>query len=154
MPVRIKHGHAQTATQGKPSSTYYSWQTMIRRCTDEKFDSYKYYGGRGIKVEDNAWLDFNNFLLDMGDRPNGTSLDRIDVNKGYYKDNCKWSSSTEQANNRRNTLYFSLNGATKPLMDWCKEYGTDHRLVRSRITNGMGLLEALTRPVRKYKNEN
>jgi hypothetical protein len=81
--------------------TYKSWGNMIQRCTNKKHINYPNYGGRGITVCD-SWLNYQNFVADMGQRPNAKmSLDRIDNDKGYSKDNCKWSTQTEQTRNRR-----------------------------------------------------
>lgn len=96
--VKTKHGHTPT---NKPASrTYNSWANMLQRCTNKKRPDFADYGGRGILVCDD-WLTFKHFLNDMGERPLGTSIDRKDNDKGYCKDNCKWSSDFEQARNRR-----------------------------------------------------
>ena len=73
---------------------------MIQRCTDPNHKYYSNYGGRGITI-DPRWLTFENFYEDMGERPQGTSLDRENNDLGYFKDNCRWATRTEQANNRR-----------------------------------------------------
>lgn len=83
------------------SPTYQSWRAMFTRCTNPNHVAYQRYGGRGITIAP-EWGDFRNFLRDMGERPVGLSLDRIDNNRGYGPDNCKWSTPTEQANNRCN----------------------------------------------------
>lgn len=79
--------------------TYSSWSSMKSRCSNPDATGYEKWGGRGIKVCE-RWMDFKNFYEDMGDRPQGTSLDRIDNNGNYEPDNCKWSTPQEQAENR------------------------------------------------------
>lgn len=92
MPART---HGMSATK-----IYKAWQTMLERCRSPNNWKYKDYGGRGITVCE-QWYSFVNFYNDMGDRPEGTTIDRIDNDLGYYKENCKWSTPTEQALNRR-----------------------------------------------------
>lgn len=86
------------------SPTYRSWRAMLARCSsDPKHPQFKDYGGRGITV-DPAWQDsFAAFFADMGERPPGRTLDRIDNDKGYSGGNCRWATRTEQARNKRNT---------------------------------------------------
>ena len=84
----------------KRTPTFMSWDCMIQRCKNPHNVAYKNYGGRGITY-DKRWEIFKNFLADMGERPEGTTLDRIDVNKGYFKENCKWSTRSEQQHNMR-----------------------------------------------------
>jgi hypothetical protein len=79
---------------------YSSWVSMKQRCLNENNDRYRDYGGRGIKVC-NEWMTFRNFYNDMGDRPEGKTIDRIDNNGNYEKSNCKWSTHDEQCLNRR-----------------------------------------------------
>lgn len=90
------HGH----TVGKRSPTYNSWRKMRGRILDPKDKRYIHYGGRGIKIHP-SWDKFENFLKDMGERPEGMTLDRIDVNGDYGPGNCKWSDIVEQNRNRR-----------------------------------------------------
>lgn len=90
-------------THGKSTSrTYKSWSCMINRCTNPSYRAYHRYGGRGITF-DPKWKTFAGFLQDMGERPEKKSLDRIDNNGHYYKENCKWSTQTEQCRNRCNS---------------------------------------------------
>ena len=92
-----KHGHAKPKQQTR---TYVSWASMHTRCKNKNAMNFKHYGGRGISVCE-RWESFENFLIDMGERPSGKSLDRIDVDGNYELSNCKWSTASEQVKNQR-----------------------------------------------------
>lgn len=118
-----KHGHAFTKQHTK---TYDSWFNMKHRCYYEKDVNYKNYGGRGITVCE-RWLDFKNFLEDMGEKPEGFTLDRINVNGNYGPSNCRWADGYTQAINKRpkkimrqNALYIKTCSETSK--DLAKKY--------------------------------
>lgn len=82
------------------TSEHNSWRAMRNRCNQPSHEHYKYYGGRGIKVCE-RWDSFENFLADMGERPKGRTLDRVDTNGNYEPGNCRWATPTEQVRNQR-----------------------------------------------------
>ena len=130
-----KHGYYN-------SKTYHSWRCMIRRCYDINNPSYKYYGGRSIRVC-KRWLKFENFLKDMGEKPKGTSIDRIDNKSNYKPDNCRWATIIEQANNKTTNLYFQWENKKQSVKMWCRELNINSDKVYKRIENGWSIKEAL-----------
>lgn len=95
-----KHGYC-SRVKPNGNSTYVTWKSMKQRCYDANSDNYPYYGGRGIKVCE-RWLDsFNNFVEDMGERPEGMTIDRVNPNGNYDVFNCRWADSYVQNNNQR-----------------------------------------------------
>ena len=92
------HGHN---TIKEKSPTWHSWNSMLKRCRLESHNSYPNYGGRGITICGPWQADFRNFLADMGERPAGTTIDRINNNGNYEPSNCKWSTRSEQQRNKR-----------------------------------------------------
>lgn len=108
------HGMSKTPT-------FSAWSSMIER-SKANYSRAENYAGRGITVCD-RWLKFENFFADMGLRPTGKTIDRIDVNGNYEPTNCRWATNKEQQRNRRNTRYLVINGARRPLMDVADELG-------------------------------
>lgn len=116
-----------------------SYLCMIRRCTDKHNPSYQRYGGAGVTIV-KKWLGengFANFIKDMGRRPLGKTLDRIDNSKGYSPDNCRWSSIKEQNRNRRTNIFYIYNGKKMVLTDWAIEYNLKPNLVIYRYHKGL-----------------
>jgi hypothetical protein len=103
--ARTVHGHAKHRNGNKHSGTFKSWAAMIDRCLNSNNANYHRYGGRGVAVIE-RWRVFSNFLADMGERPKGLELDRIDNDGNYEPDNCRW---TSHANNSRNRSVVKLN---------------------------------------------
>lgn len=139
-----KHGHARIDTVGA-SPTYQSWRSMIARCRDARSPSFRFYGARGISVCD-RWKDFATFLQDMGERPAGTTLDRIDNAKGYEPGNCRWSTQVEQQNNRSTNRRIEFQGRTQTLAEWARELGLPQGLLWHRLGSGWSVERALTEP--------
>lgn len=100
VPDNTRHGHGASRA-GKRTPTYVSWNNMIQRATNPRHPAWKNYGGRGITVCA-RWRDFANFLADMGERPEGLSLDRIDNDGDYQPSNCRWATRAQQRLNQRN----------------------------------------------------
>lgn len=96
--THVTHGHF---VRGRPSSTYTVWSMMKQRCLNPKATDFKYYGERGITVCDRWRESFEAFLEDMGERPEGLTLDRVDVNGNYEPGNCRWATAAQQSANRR-----------------------------------------------------
>lgn len=134
--IGVERRKASTITHGKSKSRVYNaWKGIIRRCQNLNCSEYHNYGGRGISVS-NEWQTFENFYRDMGDPPVGMSIDRIDNNKGYSVDNCRWANPRTQSNNRRNTIRITFDGQTKTISDWSKEKGIKTNIIRYRLRKG------------------
>lgn len=122
---------------------------MFSRCYLATHPVYKHYGGRGIKVC-KRWRDFGLFIDDMGPRPDGTTLDRIDVNKGYDAENCRWATPHEQAINKRPRVIIKFDGRSQSAQEWAKELGIDVATLLVRLRRGWSVQRALTTPPRTY----
>lgn len=133
--------HGMTATV-----EYKAWRHMLGRCLNKDNKSYKDYGDRGIKVCDRWLHSFACFIADMGLRPSPKStLERIDNEKGYSPDNCRWATSKEQNRNKRSTHLITFNGERLCLSDWAIRLGIHSTSLRYRIRNWT-LEQALTIP--------
>ena len=140
--------HGQGACSRGVSPTYKSWQEMKGRCDNPRHTSYSNYGGRGITYVP-EWSKFEQFFADMGARPPGMSLDRIDNLLGYSKDNCKWSDRVEQNNNRRNVQLIEYRGQRRSLTEWCRELDIPYPRTRRRFVEKRESFESAIMPRRK-----
>jgi len=105
---------------------------MRRRCLDKNFKDYPNYGGRGIEVCE-RWNSFENFLADMGKRPPGMTLDRIDNDGDYEPGNCRWASHRTQMNNTRKNRFLTYGGKTASLSDWARHVGITPTCLSMRL---------------------
>ena len=117
------------------SKEYRTWRNMINRCYNKKVKCFSRYGAIGITVCDQWKTSFETFFSDMGKCPDNFTIDRINPNAGYSPENCKWASTYEQNVNKRNTVFATINGVTKPVRTWCYELGMNYRMVRARIAD-------------------
>ena len=139
----MTHGHT---AGGKLSPTYRSWTCMRERCTDPKHPSFPWYGAVGVTF-DPAWDDFNVFLADMGERPEGMTLDRIDNDRGYSKTNCRWTSKAQQARNRRSVPLHSIGPFALCITEWCMVFGRNRETAFTRIEKGWSVVDAVSLPL-------
>lgn len=133
------HGHSCNENK----RMYFIWRGMLARCMNEKLVSYPNYGGRGITVCE-RWMDFKNFLEDMGERPSKEySIDRIDVNGNYEPSNCRWADIYTQANNTTRNVIYSHDGYTLTVSQWADKMGLPSNLVHARLSRGWPFEDAI-----------
>lgn len=142
-----------TATHGRSGvgdPTYTTWKAMFGRTTRESSPDYCRYGGRGIAV-DPRWNLFQNFVADMGDRPSDQhSIERLNNDKSYCKENCVWATRSEQADNRRSSVRFEYNGELLSINELVKlcTIGLSYDTIYQRLTyRGYSVVDALTVPL-------
>lgn len=138
-----KHGHS---AKNESTRTYDTWRGIKKRCSNPKAVGYENYGGRGIKVCERWWNSFENFLKDMGEKPIGMSIGRINNNGNYCPENCRWETREQQANNSRNCRYINFGGKIQNSLAWAKELGIKPSVLSWRLNNGWTIEEALTTP--------
>ena len=141
-----KHGMAGT----RP---YRIWSHMKRRCYHKNDLSYKNYGARGIKICD-KWLDFKNFWEDMKDTYfDKATIDRIDNDRGYSPDNCRWATHQEQMANKRCSRHYTYKGITDTIGGWERRKGVNRGVLRLRIDKyGYSFEEAIEKKAHKGKS--
>lgn len=137
----------RTRTHSKSGTSIYSiWGSMVRRCHAPNAKDYYRYGAIGIKVCD-QWRTFDGFYTDMGDRPEGMSIDRIDNTKGYEPLNCRWATNTTQQRNKSNNLILDFDGKSMCLSGWSEVLGINEQTLYARLKNGWTVDRAFTQPV-------
>lgn len=142
----LLRGHTKSCGCGKPDAiglkhtthgmrktgTYTTWRSIIDRCTQSNHTKWSDYGGRGITVCD-RWRRFENFLEDMGTKPESRTIDRIDNDGNYEPGNCRWATRTEQARNTRANRLLTYGGETLTLAEWAERIGVGYATLRSRL---------------------
>jgi len=127
-----KHGACSNVDGKKKSSReFISWSQAKRRCTNPDSPDYKRYGARGISMCETWQISFSQFLKDMGLRPEGMSLERIDNNGNYEPTNCKWATKIEQANNRRSNRFLTYGSETLTVAEWSRKLGLNQKTLRT-----------------------
>jgi hypothetical protein len=130
------------------------WRTMHNRCYNANQKCYPNYGGRGISV-DAEWHGadgFKRFLLDMGPRPEGGTIERIKNDDNYGPSNCRWATRSEQSKNKRNNRVIEAEGKALTITEWARELGCSHAAILYRIRKGMSAQDAVTTPIPKRPN--
>jgi len=122
---------------------------MKARCRAKIGSMYEKYAAKGI-MYCSDWEFFENFLKDMGLRPEGMTLDRIDGTKGYFKENCRWATPKQQVRNRH-SLFVELKGVSRSQADWCELLGISRHTVGIRLARGWSVEDAYLRPIQKKR---
>jgi hypothetical protein len=151
--TRKKHGRAWRNGKSSVDRTYMCWAGLRSRCNNPNDPDFKNYGGRGIKCCE-RWNNFEMFLEDMGEKPEGFSIDRINVDGNYEPDNCRWATSSQQGNNRRNNITITYNNETHTLAEWAKRLGFAYELLLTRYNRNWTTERMLTTSTNKHRREN
>jgi hypothetical protein len=129
------------------SPTYSVWRDMIQRTSNPNCKASKNYLHRGITVCD-SWRVFESFLADMGDKPEGLTLDRVNNDGNYCKDNCRWATPIQQHNNKRSNVFIEFNGERQTVTQWARQLGMSKGTLRGRLNSvNWGTEKALTQPL-------
>jgi len=147
-------GNANRKHGGKFTKLYAIWVGMIQRCHNPNHHAYARYGGRGITVCERWRNSFEAFHEDMGERPSDRhSIDRINNELGYCKENCAWKTYTEQARNRRGNRLVEYKGEKITVAEWTERLGMSRAAVRKRLDDGWSIEEAVTTPNMRAKKD-
>lgn len=157
MRVRRHSSHSSSGgfadTHGMSRSAEYRvWGSIITRCEDPRADSYPSYGGRGIRMCSRWRVSFEAFLSDMGPRPEGTSIDRVNNDGDYEPSNCRWATRTEQARNQSTNRLLEFRGETICLAELAIRVGIKRVTIDRRLALGWSVERAATEPVRPIRS--
>jgi hypothetical protein len=141
--LNLKHG----GCSGGKTPEYFIWRSIIERCTNPNNKDYKYYGGRGINICPEWRYDFKRFILEMGRRPSGLTIDRIDNNKWYSKENCRWVSQKTQNNNSRNNTILTFNNKSHTISEWGGILNINPGTISMRLFRKWSVMDSLTKSV-------
>jgi hypothetical protein len=143
---RLRHGHAK---KGRITRTYISYEAMLARCLNPKNIGFHRYGGRGIAIcerwqsGDGSRSGFECFVADLGERPEGTTLDRREGDGNYEPGNCRWATPGEQSRNTSRNRWFEIDGERLTLSDVARRFGLRRLTLAKRLKRGVPLLEAI-----------
>lgn len=149
--MTTKHliGNKRAVKHGKYNSpAYNSWIAMKTRCNNQNHKHWVDYGGRGISVCERWINSFENFLTDMGERPESHELDRIDCNGNYERDNCRWVISKVNCRNRRSNNLLTFNNQTLTVMEWSEKTGIKRSTINERLRRNWPIDQVLTKATR------
>lgn len=141
--------HPNATHGGTGTREYFTWRAMIERCECPTNKDYRNYGARGISVCKKWRSSFAVFRSDLGPRPIGTTIDRIDVNGNYEPGNCRWATARQQANNRRETISITAMGKTLPMSEWARITGLGVTTIWYRLSKGYSQEDAVSIEKRK-----
>lgn len=148
--IQRNYAKMRSYTHGDTYTRLYGiWSDMKSRCHNSNQTDYARYGGRGISVcrDWNCYENFRDWAINNGYSDNLT-IDRIDVNKGYSPDNCRWATAKQQSRNKRNNIRITYKGETKVLVEWCEQLNLPYGTIEMRIHRGWNGVDALTKPIK------
>jgi hypothetical protein len=143
---RHQNRERQTTHGMSGSPTYTTWKMMLQRCENPNDPNYSRYGGRGIQVCP-RWHVFENFLADVGERPEGTTIDRRKNSGNYEPNNCRWATAKEQMNNTRQNVVIEFRGVRQTLAQWVETTGLSRKALDWRLKAGWDVERMLTTPI-------
>lgn len=155
-PTQLAAGRAALTVHGHSgliqSPTYRTWHKMKQRCLNPQSSHFHLYGGKGVVICA-RWLAFENFLSDMGERPVGESIDRIDSNGNYEPGNCRWATPREQGNNTNRNVFLEHEGERLTVAEWARKWGLPPHVVHSRVVKMGWSMERAKRESVKPRTE-